>query len=199
MQRPVVQKGSDAADAYTLIEILLAVMIIVILTSLAASPLIRSWRDQRTGAAAEDVRAILAGTRILALDRDETWQFLFEPGGTHYLRVPQASSEEGDGNQAANRGKFSGTLPSEITFGEVGGAGATVPPQVLTGLANATELSGVSWSSPILFYSDGTSSEASLEVIDEYGNSRSILVRDLTGGVTVKDGASLQAAANDPY
>ncbi|NQV23692.1 MAG: prepilin-type N-terminal cleavage/methylation domain-containing protein [Rhodopirellula sp.] len=182
-------------SAYTLIEVMLVMLVMVILTSLAASPLMQSWRDQRTGSATEDVRAILAGTRILALDRDETWQFVFEPGGTHYLRVPLTVSVENASDGSANRGKYSGTLPSDIKFGQSSaGAASTVSSELLTGLTDAGELSGVSWSAPVLFYSDGTSSEAKMEIVDGYGNSREISVRDLTGGVTVKEGASLQAA-----
>lgn len=167
-------------------------MILTILTSLAASPLMQSWRDQRTGSATEDVRALLAGSRYLALDRDETWQFVYEPGGNHYLRVPLSASTEQTAGSSANRGKYSGTLPSEITFGEsTSGAASTVTPEVLTGLSDAGELGNVSWSSPILFHSDGTSSDAAFEVVDEYGNARTIKVRDLTGGVTVTEGTSL--------
>ena len=178
-------------SAYTLIEIMLAVMVLTILTSLAASPLMQNWRDQQTGSATEEVRALLAGTRLLALDRDETWQFVYEPGGNHYLRVPLTATEA-SGTGKANQGKFSDTLPTERTFGESGGGtGSTVSSELLTGLTDAGELSGVSWSAPILFYSDGTSSEANLEVVDVYGNSRTISVRELTGGVTVKEGTNL--------
>lgn len=179
-------------SGYTLIEIMLAVMVLTILTSLAASPLMQSWRDQRTGSATEEVRALLAGTRLLALDRDETWQFVYEPGGTNYLRVPLAVAPEVSADEKANQGKHSDTLPTEVTFGESNsGMGATVSSELLNGLANAGELSGVSWSAPVLFYSDGTSSEAKFEIVDEYGNSRTISVRDLTGGVMVKDGVDL--------
>ena len=192
MQRFIARNKSASHSAYTLVEVLLVMMIMVILTSLAASPLMQSWRDQRTGAATEDVRALLAGTRILSLDRDETRQFLYEPGGTHYLRVPQSAPTEESADGTANRGKHSDTLPTEITFGEsAGNAASTVSSELLNGLSNASELSGVPWSAPILFYSDGTSSDASFEIVDAYGNSRFISVRDLTGGVTVRDGASL--------
>ena len=180
-------------SAYTLIEVMLVMMMMVILTSLAASPLMQSWRDQRTGSATEDVRALLAGTRLLALDRDETWQFVYEPGGTHYLRVPLAAATEESSDDKANQGKHSDALPTEITFGESGGGTAsTVSSELLPGLADAGALSGVSWSAPILFYSDGTSSDTGFEIVDQYGNSRSIFVRDLTGGVTVKEGANIQ-------
>jgi prepilin-type N-terminal cleavage/methylation domain-containing protein len=192
MQRHIARNSITSVSAYTLIEVLLAMVILTILTSLAASPLMQSWRDQRTGSATEDVRALLAGSRFLALDRDETWQFVYEPGGNQYLRVPLSASMEQPAGNSANRGKYSGMLPTEITFGEsTSGAASTVTPEVLTGLADASELGSVSWSSPILFHSDGTSSDAAFEIVDEYGNARTIKVRELTGGVTVTEGTNL--------
>ena len=189
MQRFIARKLVTSRSAYTLIEVMLVMMMMIILTSLAASPLMQSWRDQRTGSATEDVRALLAGTRLLALDKDETWQFVYEPGGTNYLRVPLSAPTEGASEEKANQGKHSETLPTEITFGETGGGTAsTVSSELLNGLADAGALSSVSWSAPILFYSDGTSSDTDFEIADEYGNSRTISVRDLTGGVTVRDG-----------
>ncbi len=193
MQQPIARKPDSSRSGYTLIEIMLAVMVLIVLTSLAASPLMNSWRDTQTGSATEEVRALLAGTRLLALDRDETWQFVYEPGGSHYLRVPVSATTENSSDESANQGKFSDTLPSTITFGESGGGtGSTISSELLTGLADAGELSGVSWSAPVLFYSDGTSTESDFEIVDEYGNSRVVSVRDLTGGVTVKDGSNLQ-------
>lgn len=192
MQSLTARKSDSSRSGYTLIEIMLAVMVLIVLTSLAASPLMNSWRDTQTGSATEEVRALLAGTRILALDRDETWQFAYEPGGNHYVRVPLSAVTEDASKENANQGKHSDTLPATITFGESGGGtGSTISSELLTGLADAGELSGVSWSSPILFYSDGTSSDAKFEIVDEYGNARTILVRDLTGGVTVREGANL--------
>jgi prepilin-type N-terminal cleavage/methylation domain-containing protein len=192
MQRHIARNPEPSRSGYTLIEMMLAVMVLVILTSMAASPLMNSWRDTQTGSATEEVRALLAGTRILALDRDETWQFVYEPGGTHYLRVPLSAATEDASDEKANQGKHSDTLPTTITFGEAGGGtGSTVSSELLTGLADAGELSGLSWSTPILFYSDGTSSDTKFEIVDEYGNARTIFVRDLTGGVTVKEGINL--------
>ncbi|MFT4556845.1 MAG: Tfp pilus assembly protein FimT, partial [Planctomycetaceae bacterium] len=145
MQRFIARNSMTSRGAYTLIEIMLVVMLMTILTSLAASPLMQSWRDQRTGSATEEVRALLAGTRLLALDKDETWQFVYEPGGTNYLRVPFAATTEEASGEKANQGKHSDTLPTEITFGETGGGTAsTVSSELLTGLADAGALSGVS-------------------------------------------------------
>ncbi len=191
MQRHIARNPESSRGGYTLIEIMLAVMVLIVLTSMAASPLMNSWRDTQTGSATEEVRALLAGTRILALDRDETWQFVYEPGGTHYLRVPLSAATEDASDNKANQGKHSDTLPTTITFGESGGGtGSTVSSELLNGLADAGELSGLSWSAPILFYSDGTSSDTKFEIVDQYGNARTILVRDLTGGVTVKEGTN---------
>jgi len=192
MQRQIARKPDSITSGYTLIEIMLAVMVLIVLTSMAASPLMNSWRDTQTGSATEEVRALLAGTRILALDRDETWQFVYEPGGNHYLRVPLLAATEDASDEKANQGKHSDTLPATITFGESGGGtGSSLSSELLNGLADAGELNGLPWSAPILFYSDGTSSDTKFEIVDEYGNARTILVRDLTGGVTVKEGTNL--------
>ena len=192
MKRQIARKPDSITGGYTLIEIILAVMVLIVLTSMAASPLMNSWRDTQTGSATEDVRALLAGTRILALDRDETWQFVYEPGGNHYLRVPLSTAPEDTSDEKVNQGKHSDTLPETITFGESGGGtGSSLSSELLSGLAGAGELNGLSWSAPILFYSDGTSSDTKFEIVDEYGNARTILVLDLTGGVTVKEGTNL--------
>ena len=43
------------------------------------------------------------------------------------------------------------------------------------------------WSAPVLFYSDGTATTASFDVVDEALRSRRFSVRALTGGVRVAD------------
>lgn len=178
-------------SGYTLIEILLALAVMIVLMAMVSAPVMENWRDQRTGASTEDVRSLLAGTRILALDRDETWQFVFEPGGTRYLRVPHSTATEAASSTTANQGKKSGTLPPDITFGESEGVASTVESNLLAGLSDAGELSGISWSAPVLFYSDGTSTDTNFEIVDVYGNARTVSVRELTGGVTVTDGIQL--------
>lgn len=172
------------ASGYTLLEVMLAVSVLVILATVASSPIMRTWRDQRLAEATENVRSLLGGTRIRAVDNDQTWQFRYEPGGTRYLRVPFNAPDSENSDSVSTGGRQSGSLPEGITF-ESTDAGTAPPldPALLNGLPDSGELSSVSWATPILFYSDGTASQATVEIVDEYGGRREVTVRDLTGAV----------------
>ncbi len=186
-------------SAYTLLEMLLAVTVLTVLASVASSPLINTWRDNRLGEAAEGVRSLLAGSRIQSLDRDETWQFQYEPGGTLFVRVPTTFNDDGAQVEVAKSGRISGTLPDGITFSQEltmqpGGGlttGSVISPELFSGLPNAAELIQATWSEPVYFYSDGTADTVEFELTDQHGGVRRISVRDLTGAVTVSRQSTL--------
>ncbi|MDA0587806.1 MAG: type II secretion system protein [Planctomycetota bacterium] len=175
-------------SGFTLIEVLLVVAIMMTMVGLAWTPLLRSWGDHRLKAATEDVRSTLAGTRIQALENDATWQFRYEPGGNHFVRVPYQTAET-EGTSVVF-GRMSLILPAGMTFSENNSAGiARSEPLTaldVQGLADAGELTGLPWSQPILFYSDGTATEVMFQVIDDQAGEMTVSVRDLTGAVSVK-------------
>lgn len=184
--------GETRPCGYTLLEVLLALSVLIVIASIGVSPVISTWRDNRLAEAAEDVRSLVAGSRIQSLDRDETWQFRYEPGGTMFVRVPDSAAAEGEQTQAS--GRLSGSLPEGIKFAENSSAatgqdsvvtGSTLSPDLFSGLPDANELTQASWSEPIYFYSDGTAESAEFELTDGYGGVRRVRVRDLTGAVTV--------------
>lgn len=174
--------------AFTLIEVLLVVAIMVTMIGLAWTPLLRSWGDHRLKAATEDVRSVLAGTRINSLENDATWQFRYEPGGNRYVRVPYQQTES---ETSSAVGRMSLVLPEGLTFNESNAVAGTRSEPLsaldVQGLADAGELTGVSWSEPILFYSDGTATELTFQVIDSEAGEMTVSVRDLTGAVSVRD------------
>jgi prepilin-type N-terminal cleavage/methylation domain-containing protein len=186
-------------DGYTLLEVLLALTVLTILAAVGASPLINTWRDNRLGEAAEGVRSLLAGSRIQSLDRDETWEFRFEPGGTLFVRVPTTVADDGQQIEVAKSGRISGTLPEGIRFsqessGQTMGTSpgsAVISPELFSGLPNAAELMQASWSEPVYFYSDGTADAVEFELTDQYGGVRRVSVRDLTGAVRVSKQSTL--------
>lgn len=185
MTRHSISRRSIARSGYTLLEVLLALAVLLILATFSTGPLLTTWRDNRLGEATEQVRTSLSGTRFRAVDLDETWQFRFEPGGTKFIRV--SMREPGDDEQAAVSGRDSGALPEGMQFmTESVTGGGQISNSLLKGLPDERELSVVNWGSPIVFYSDGTASAARFEVVDEYGGSRMVRVRDLTGAATVK-------------
>lgn len=171
---------------YTLLEMLLVLTVIIVLTSLSWSPLMRLSREQRVKGAADEVRALAAGTRILALDQDVTFQFRVEPGGRRYIRVPYEAPQVGQGGAVSISGSDYGQLPEGMSFQVMQGAsgGGGIAPEILAGLPH--ELGSVGWSGPVLFFADGSATAAKFEVIDELSATRVIAIRDLTGVVTVK-------------
>jgi type II secretory pathway pseudopilin PulG len=176
-------------SGFTLIEVLLVVTIMMTMIALAWTPLLRSWGDHRLKAATEDVRSILAGTRIQSLESDAVWQFRYEPGGNRYVRVPyQQAADQSDTSGTA--GRISLVLPEGITFSEstssIAARSEPLSAADVQGLADAGELTGLKWSTPVLFYSDGTSTEATFQVIDDEVGEINVSVRELTGAVTVK-------------
>lgn len=182
----------NVSRGFTLLEMILALTVVVVLATIASPPIMRTWRDQRLAEATENVRSMLGGTRIRAVDNDETWQFRYEPGGTKFVRTPLTSLEDENGETSTRSGRDTSTLPEGITF-ETDDAG-TAPPldqKLLDGLPNSGELSSASWATPVLFYSDGTASQAAFRIVDEYGGSREITVRDLTGAVTSRRPSTL--------
>ena len=186
--RPCVRFPEPArTTGYTLFEVLLAVTILMVLTSLAWTPLMKSWGDYRLKESTEHVRATLAGTRIRALDQDRMWQFRFEPGGTHYIRIPYGTQAE-DASADPTDGRVSGTLPEGVTFQATENTGTeSLPQDQLEGLSNVDDLNGINWSTPIIFHPDGTATRTTFEVVAESNGARMLSVRSLTGGVTVSN------------
>lgn len=182
----------ETLSGFTLIEVLLALAIIVTLAAISWTPLLTSWSEHRLKAATEDVRSVVAGTRIRSLEGDAIWQFRYEPGGDHFVRIPYRQSAEDSDAASSADGRMSLVLPQGITFSEVGRATMAtrepLTPQDLDGLPNSGELNGVSWSAPILFYPDGSATRMLFQVIDETAGERTVSVRDLTGGVSVSRG-----------
>jgi len=179
-------------SGYTLLEIMLAMSVLLALTALSWPPLMRVYADFRVREATEDVRKTAAGTRILAIDQDVTFQFLYEPGGRQFVRLPydvastDSSSDRSSQTTTPITGQISGQLPEGMTFTTVSGTvGGQLSQDALNGLGLSGELTRVSWSAPILFYPDGTATFAVFEVNDLQSSTRRVSVRDLSGAVSV--------------
>ena len=86
--------------------------------------------------------------------------------------------------------RVSGQLPEGYTFSpadEATSGTEAIDELALAGLTGQQDLQGSSWSPPLLFFSDGTSRNASFDIVDEQLRSRRLSVRALTGAVTVSD------------
>ena len=74
--------------AYTLIEILIALTLLVALAAITVPSTIRLMGDRAVQAAGEAVRVQISNTRLLALETGLDYQFRFEPGGRRCVTVP---------------------------------------------------------------------------------------------------------------
>jgi len=180
---------------YTLLEMALALAVLAVLFSISWPVARKIHADSRLKGAVEEVRGKLAGTRIHAIDSGLVYQFRFEPAGRRFLVVPYEQDTRTLGQARGNSAtvsqslhKFSGELPESMTFRPSNEEIVLeqVGEEWLSGLVDAAELAGTTWSSPVLFYADGSSIGAEFDVVDAREQAIRFSVRDLTGSVTVK-------------
>lgn len=190
---------TSRSSGFTFAELLLVLTLLLIVTGLVFPPVLRMMADQPLKEAAERTRSKIANVRLKALDSSAAWQFRFEPGGRHYLWMPQEpilQTSGGSGSGAAINA--SATPTTEVTFGElpkgiqfnsdINGVPLTVerlPQSLVAGLSNGYQMLQVGWSSPLTFQPDGSAMDSELAVIDARDRQIRLTVRGFTGGVTV--------------
>ena len=188
---------------FTFVEMLLVLALLLIAAGLVFPPVLRLMADQPLKEAVERARSQLTTVRLKALDTGVAWQFRFEPGGRHYLWMPQEplASTTSPANSVAtsvtatrastetNSGPQSSELPQKVFFAaDANGISFGVEhlsPETLAGLPNAYALGQVSWSTPVVFQPDGSAIDVELAVLDARDRQMRLGVRGLTGGVTV--------------
>jgi len=189
--------AGSCRGAFTLLEMMLVLVVLVTMAGLAWPSLSRLYADRRLQEAAELVRVKLTAARVHALDSGVTYQFRFEPGGRRFLVVADEDDSEliaavDRGGQTEGQRAVLWVAAAQLdegfafdTRGVVVAGTQHSLAQRLAGLPEAVEFRDAQWSAPLYFYPDGTSSDSELRVLDEYGQQIVIYLRGLTGGVTV--------------
>jgi prepilin-type N-terminal cleavage/methylation domain-containing protein len=198
---PDVFSASDLRrTGLTLLEILLALGVIAILATLAWPSVMRLHGEQQIVDSAEKVRALVATARVHAIESGLAYQFRYEIGGNHFLVIPFEKEFEGidtrtqGAGTAEGLGRFSkagGNLPEGVTFAKSKdsssvstiGAGQQLSSDALNGLPGADKLSGLSWSGPVIFQPDGSSTDVEFSVVDRRNQRIALRVRGITGAV----------------
>ena len=176
--------------AMTLLEVLLVLCLLVILASMAWPVLERPLANQRLRQAADAVRTEWTRARVEAMSSGRTYVFshglesdAYRVGDLQNAEyVPETVDEEyGEACRSASYALPEGCQfvagetrlddRAEMAFGEEA--------------APEADADGTVWSEPILFYPDGTTSDATVVLENEYHRRIELTLRGLTGVATV--------------
>lgn len=191
--------------AFTMIEVLLVLGVIVVIIAVAWPNVIRLTQQQRLIEAGDTVRSLAASARAHAIDSGLVYQFRYEPGGRRFVVLPFEREFESVNSNSSGVGtigglgrfsKASGQLPEGVSFASPtlmgttsatpqAGVGQKLSSDAFTGLADASKLEQASWSGPVLFQPDGTAADSSIELIDSRNQRVAMTIRGVTGAVSV--------------
>jgi len=181
---------------FTLLEILLALAVLVVVAALAMPALGPVLDTQRLNQGAELIRTKWMSTHIRSMRTGKMQMFRYELGGSKFRIEPWTAAEdsteatEGDPSDPL---AAAGLAPQELQLpdGVIFYAGdAKFENRSMDLEEEATKMGGgdgVSWSRPILFYPDGSTSSAFVLVANEKKQAIRVDLRGLTGSVTVRE------------
>jgi prepilin-type N-terminal cleavage/methylation domain-containing protein len=181
--------------AFTLLEVVLVLTILVIVTVLAYPSLEGMYDNARLKAAADEVRAAWTEARTRAVNEGRPYRFALVPGKGNYRLAPDASEFwSGDGTQREDTTEeterplvLEKHLARGVRFNTEDG---TMPLESDTGNESFLPPGSVELNKylPILtFFPDGTSRE-DVSIVFSLKGARPILLRlrGITGAVTVR-------------
>jgi prepilin-type N-terminal cleavage/methylation domain-containing protein len=177
--------------AYTLFELVLVLVILVVLAAIAYPSLDSMYASFRMTQAADQIRARWADARSQAMNEGRAYRFAVVPNKGNYRIAPDSAEAWGGGGEPAaldpnNRPLvINETLPKGVRFsttaswqnaGGEGGDSSSPPGTVDPG----------SWSDVVTFLPDGTAKE-DVEIVFTARGARPMILklRALTGAVSV--------------
>ncbi|MEQ8837098.1 MAG: hypothetical protein RID07_09880, partial [Lacipirellulaceae bacterium] len=174
----------------TLLELLLVAALLAVIASLAAPPLGRAFSSVKLRRTGDEVLAAWTEARNTAIHSGRVHQFRFEPGTARY-QVSVWASEESESSASETGGTDSISLADakdatdpEIVF-ESGqlvdeqsrDRSSTEPSEVVSLKSSG----GEEWSRPLLFFPNGTTSDATITLKNKYDKYLRLHLRGLTG------------------
>jgi len=179
------------------LEVLLVLALLVVLASIAWPALQRPLSGQRLRKSADAVRVVWARSRVKAMSTGQTLVFRYSVEGDRYCLQYHAGPEFSADAFSEESATFTDDADSSLF---VFGHEAKLPEGVVFMSGETTEdtrassllleeppmaEAGTSWSEPILFYPDGTSSTVRLVLRNEFDRAIELSLRGLTGVVTM--------------
>ncbi|HTQ38114.1 MAG TPA: prepilin-type N-terminal cleavage/methylation domain-containing protein [Pirellulales bacterium] len=199
-------------SGFTLVELMLVLAVLAVFAAMAWPSIHRAYESVLLKDAAQQVQAAFGHARVQAMTSGVSQVFHFEQGTSQYtisaLQDDTAATESdstsdstavstmtlGGNSPAASAGtsNASGDASAGCAYQLPDGFTFTSGNRVLDARAAAaeSEASGNSSSDnapPVLFYPDGTASEAVVTISNQYGRNISISLRGLTGVARMSD------------
>jgi type II secretory pathway pseudopilin PulG len=195
--------------AFTLLEIMLVLTLLVAIAAMAWPALLGPLASQRLRTAADQVRAAWVSARADAIDSGEIRVFRYQPDSGTYLVVPweglDPASESGtsavapaatapaSGDSANGFGPGGQHLPDGVSFAAVRQTVDARADQAAAAVGESAD--GGGQAPPVLFYPDGSTSTVELDLVNDDGRRVTISMRGLTGIVSVSPLSSAEEAS----
>jgi prepilin-type N-terminal cleavage/methylation domain-containing protein len=195
--------------AFTLVELLLTMALLVIISGVAWVGVQRPLARQRLRSAADLVHAEWTQARVDAMKSGHTYAFRYMLHGNRYHLGPQENPSATDSSSSSSAAPQSSapdeeemgddplpppvdkTLPQGIRF--LGPEGGSELATLGEGPATASADNANGWSEPIYFYADGSTSDARLLVAADRHSALRLQLRGITGMVTIDDDVTATA------
>jgi Tfp pilus assembly protein FimT len=188
----------------TLVELLVVLALLVVIGSIVVPVFTGSFSSVRLRRAGDQILTRWSQARAMAIERGETYQFTFTPeSGTYEVGPWMPLVDEGLGasvtSPSASRTETTTTTTSESTstgaIEDPTGQSVTLPDTIkfqngqiavedaLTAQRQVASMQtqGAEVSTPILFFPDGTTSQASIVLANDRNQFVRLTLRSLTG------------------
>lgn len=185
---------------FTLLELLLVCGVIVALSALLWPSAIGWLEADRLSRTADDLRGLLIGLRVRAMEEGTEYVFSFQPGSGSYRIARLGGIQESA--PPADAGSMNPDAKPRESFVRFDSGQVTGSHSLVEGIefaidqsaaqepigsqfqVSAADASGTNWTA-IEFKPDGTTADASFELVDRDGMGMTFQVRGLTGVVKV--------------
>ncbi len=186
---------------YTLVEVIVVMAIITSLVALSLPALRTPLSKSELRDAAKQIRNALTRARLEAIESDAPQWFRFQPGTGRFQIVPKATPGSGEGLSFNSAGGYvsrpassaasatGGSVQDEATLESLP-AGVCFYDQDLTvevsdDLQPTTGVTTQQWSSPIIFYPNGRTSNARIQLRGQRNFLVNLTLRGVTGSVKI--------------